>query len=399
MGSAAGLVGDSVAQALAKKANGGDPNAKTGVDPQANYNGPLMPVGSLAIDMGEGQQTGMPGGGPGVPALAPPAPMAPVAPVAPVKDLSIIQAPAMPTDLAPATVQGPTSFKGATIANVAGPQAATLQGMDNNQWAGYQQSLAAQLAARASGQGPSLAQLQGNQALAQNQAMAASQLASTRGAANNPFAARGAALAASQNAATIQQNIAQNRLAEQQSAQGLLGTLSTSARGQDIQIANANAGFQQDAALTKYRGDLQKAVAQGQIDQQTAQTMFTEASTNARTNAQLAQQYQDLKAKYIGMGLDADKANQMATLEIAKMKQTGDLEGRRLAMDTQSMADKRKQIEDQRMSDYLKAGAGYVGAIPGLVGMYNKGSDDSESPDSGSVSSVGTPAGGTEVES
>lgn len=255
------------------------------------------------------------------------------------------------------TVANVPGYKAAQIGAVQGPQAAALAGMASNPYATYQANLASQLAQQASGNGPSLAQMQGNHALAQNQALAASQLASTRGAANNPFAARASMLAANQNAAGINQNIAMNRLQEQQMAQTGLANLAGGARGQDIQIANANAGFQQQANLAKYQGDLQKAVAQGQMDQQTANQMFAEANQNARANA--------------AGGLDAQKAAAMA------------------AIDSQKNGMLQQQAAASRAGGLASAAGGL---FQGLLGMFtgDKGDQAQAAPDASAQASDGS---------
>lgn len=113
---------------------------------------------------------------------------------------------------------------------------------------GYQQNLAEQLLNQTRGQGPSLAQMQLQQATDQNlkQAMA---LGATRQGVNPALAQRQIA----QGMAGIQQQAvgqsAMARLQEQQQAQQALGTLATSARGQDLSAATADAGFTQQARL------------------------------------------------------------------------------------------------------------------------------------------------------
>lgn len=217
------------------------------------------------------------------------------------------------------TVQGaPKSYQSAHIAGTQDPRVAMLQGMDNNAMQGYQNTLAQQLAQRASGQGPSMANMQGQQALAQSQANMYSQIASQRNAVNNPFAARSAMQAQSQQAAQINRDTMQGRLGEQQSAQAALGNLSTAARGQDIQVAQDNATFQAQANLAEYQGELQRAVAQGQLDQQTASSMFEQANVNARANLQAGVDFQKIKENYMALGLDAQKAAALAALQAQK---------------------------------------------------------------------------------
>lgn len=151
----------------------------------------------------------------------------------------------------------------------------------------YQQNLAAQLAQQASGQGPSIAQMQAkkaqDQALAQNMAM----LASQRGGPT----ALAAKQAATQNAG-IQRGIANDsaiaRLQEQQMAVQNLAGVAQGARGQDMEIASQEANMRLDAD---------------------------------KFNQQQAMQFNQLKAQYAQMGLSAQQAQQQAALDVEKMRQ------------------------------------------------------------------------------
>lgn len=214
-------------------------------------------------------------------------------------------------------VRGPVNT---AIGSVKDPKAALIDQSQQGQFRDFQTNLASQLAAQAAGQGPSLAAMQLKQGQEANLAATMAQLASQRGGAN-PAMAR----ATMQTAAEIQgkaaQEAAQARLAEQLQAQQVLGQVAGQGRAADVEIAQQQAALNQQVALAKYQGDLQLAVEQGKLDQQTAMALFNEANQNARLNAQLAQQFQALQAQYAAMGLDADKANQLAALEIEKMKQ------------------------------------------------------------------------------
>lgn len=268
-----------------------------------------------------------------------------------------IVAPKMPSDMTVSNVTGaPQSFQGAKIAaptmNLSGAQINTPGNM-----ADYQNQAAAALAARASGQGPSIADMQAQQARQQGQAQIMAQLASARGGAN-PLAARTAMNATTTQNAQINRDAMMAKIAEQQNAQSLLGQVAGQGRGQDIQQATSQAQLNQEADLTKYKGQLDQAVAQGQLDQRTAESMFTEANQNARVNAQMGQAFNESRAKYAAMGLDADKANQMAAMDIERMRQSGALGQADLTM-------KGNAAKQQAQSGLLSGAAGVLGTVAG----------------------------------
>lgn len=175
-------------------------------------------------------------------------------------------------------------FQATKIAQIAGPQGPDMG--QSNQARSYQEQLLNQLAARASGTGgPSLAEMQMKRAqeaaLAQQQA----QLASARGAVNP-----GLARQALQNQVALQSNLAEQdaqlRLQEQQAAEEQLAGLAGQTRTGDIQAAE----LAQAAQLEKYKGQLQTAIAQGQIDASQADKMFSVAVANAQQQAAMQQQ-------------------------------------------------------------------------------------------------------------
>lgn len=223
----------------------------------------------------------------------------------------------------PGTVAGPTSFTGATIGGVGDPRAVLIDQAGSNEWRAQQQSLAQQLALQASGQGPSLATEQLNQAQKANQAAAFAQLASQRGG-PSAAGARSAQMASAQIQGQTARDAATARIQEQMAARQQLGGVLESGRGADIQLATQQAMMQQEAGLAKYKGDLERAIAQGQLDQQTASQMFEAAVGNARQNASMTaaynQQYNSLVAQYAAMGMSAAEANQAAALQVQQMR-------------------------------------------------------------------------------
>lgn len=151
----------------------------------------------------------------------------------------------------------------------------------DNEFRAQQMTLAQQLAAQAAGQGPSLATEQLKQSQAANQAATFAQLASARGGAN-PGMARQAMQTSAQIQGQTARDAALARIQEQMGAREQLASVANQGRTGDIQVAG--------------QGN-ELAVAQ----------------------AQLAQQHAELQAKYAALGLDAEKANQMAALEMEKM--------------------------------------------------------------------------------
>lgn len=324
------------------------------------------------------------------------------APVAPPP----IAAPA-PFDATAQTVTAPTSFTGAQITAPSPVSQTTLAplGMLNaaqiavstgaGSMTDYQNQVAAQLAARASGQGPSIADMQAAQARQQNQAAIMSQLASARGGAN-PLAARTAMMANVAGNAQIDRDSMMAKIQEQQQAQQLLGQVAGQGRASDIQLGTSQAGLNQqaaiqqfttqadynktqgqmnqDTALANYKGQLDTAIAQGSLDQRTAEMLFSQAQENARANAQLGQAFTDSKLKYIQMGLDVNKANQLAAIDIQKLAQSAQLGKAQIA---QSASNANKQMFGGLMS----GGAGILAS--GLSGSKKPDTTDTSGADTG----------------
>lgn len=173
---------------------------------------------------------------------------------------------------------------------ISDPRAAMINMAPQDQFRQQQLSVAQRLAAQAQGQGPSIANEQMKQGQEAAMAQQFAQLASARGGAS-PALAR----AAMQNNAAQQGQLSQqagiNRLQEQQQAAGNFNNVAGTARGQDVNLATSQAGMEQATNMAKYQGDLSSA-----------------------------QQFNDMKMKYAAQGLDADKANQMAALELQKIK-------------------------------------------------------------------------------
>lgn len=228
--------------------------------------------------------------------------------VAPKAPTSGVQVQGMPTTLQGGQIQAPGNVAAAQI-NTQGQQ----------QFAGFQTDLLNQLAAQARGQGPSLAAQQLQAGTDANIAASMAALASARGGSNPALARQVIGQSADLRQQAAQQS-AMARLQEQLQAQGLLGQVAGQAREQEIGLATSQAALDQEAALTNYKGQLEVAVQQGILDQRTAEQLFQAQVQESMKNADLGAQFQELQAKYAAMGLDADKANMLAALEVEKMK-------------------------------------------------------------------------------
>lgn len=216
------------------------------------------------------------------------------------------------SDVTNAGIQQSRDIDASKYANAAPTAAPTAQAFTaapttinqgaSNQSRGYQDFLSNQLQAQTLGQGPSLAQGQFQQNL--DQSIAAQQALAT--------SARGGNIAGAQRQAAMNtgnlnlqgaQQAAQLRQQEQLQAQGLLGQTSSTMRGQDIGLATSQAGLTQ-------QGNIFNAGQQQQ---------------NSQFNASQQAQLNDLRSRYMQMGLSAEAANQAADTAFrqSQLAQTG----------------------------------------------------------------------------
>lgn len=144
-----------------------------------------------------------------------------------------------------AGMQQPHSAAG----QVADATAATVDPTQQNQWRNQQQGLAGVLWQQANGQGPSVAADQYTAAADQNQKQALSLMASGRGAQSGGLAGYLAAQNAGSANMSAAQGAAIGRIQEEQGARSQLGNVLDQGRQGDIGLAEANAGFQQQAGL------------------------------------------------------------------------------------------------------------------------------------------------------
>ncbi len=146
-------------------------------------------------------------------------------------------------------MQGQASQGNAAQMNFAQAMQQQINQGQSNQERAAQLGLQGQLQAAAAGQGPSVANLQLQQATQQNLKAQMAAAASMRGGVNPALAQRNLGL---QGAATGQQAAAQSamiKMQEQQAAQANLGNLLSGVRGQDINMAQTQAQLNQQAAL------------------------------------------------------------------------------------------------------------------------------------------------------
>jgi hypothetical protein len=208
--------------------------------------------------------------------------------------------------------QGP----GSTNVDMSGVRGIQGQQAYTGQAGQAQNALMGQLAAQASGQGPSLASNQLQQGQQANLAQQMAMLASSRGQAN-PLAQRAAMDNAAASNATTNQQAANARIQEQMGAQQTLGAVANNvsnqgltARGQDITtagqqtgVAEQNAGQASQAQLAGYQGALQTNLVQAGIN-----------ANQATTNAQLGSTYNQQGLGYAQLGEQAQGANQNAAI-------------------------------------------------------------------------------------
>lgn len=258
-------------------------------------------------------------------------------------------------------------FTGATIANPGAPTASQLSFMGSNgqatanpnanPFAQAQLGNIQQLQGIANGApGSSLAEMQAQQTGAQNLASTYALANSSRQ--NNPAVLRGALQQGAVQGAQNQQAAVQARQAEQLNAAGLIGQVAGQGQQTAVDVAKSNAALTQEAGIAGYQGQLQKDLAQGQIDQDTAKSVYTAAQNAGLSQLQAESAYQDLQSKYAQMGMTGQVANQQAALDLEKLIQSGALGSAQINAQQQS-------IHNQMLAGLLGAGAGAVATYYG----------------------------------
>lgn len=230
-------------------------------------------------------------------------------------DIAGPNAKAIPNVAAPGIYADPV--KGSTIAapniqQVAAPTAAQINMQPQGQFRDTQAGLINQLTGQAMGTGPSVAENQFRAATEANLAASMAQANSARGGAN-PALQRAALQQNAQVQGQLSQDVTNARLQEQMTAAGMLGQVAQGAREQDIGLAMQQAALQQQAGLAGYQGQIDQNQFGAQLGQQAG--MF-----NAQQTQQAALQFQQLQQQYAAMGMSAQQANQMAALDVEKMR-------------------------------------------------------------------------------
>lgn len=218
-------------------------------------------------------------------------------------------------------------FGGAQIDS--GPQSQFRQG---------QMDLYQMLHQQAMGQGPSLAQAQLQQASDANmrQAMALSQSQQGVG---------GAAMmrnVGNQRAQIGQQMAADSgllRMQEQMAARNMMGQIASQGRGQDLDMANAQAGLYQQAGLSNQNAANQFGLQQGAFNQQAGMS-------NQQAGLQQQQMNDQMVQMYLQTGVGLDQAQMMAKMKMEEMKGAQHL-----------------GLEQLRQDAYNTAGANRVGMV------------------------------------
>lgn len=223
-----------------------------------------------------------------------------------------VTAPGNPFGAAPVNPAYGQSFTGGQIApnqytDSAGNQTANPFG---NSFGAGQQSLMGNLQGIMNGTpGASAAENQaytsGQQNLANTFALANSQ----HGAAN-PAATRTALETGAAQGGATQQAAIQGRLNEQLGAASQLGSVTAAGMGENLQAGQQG---------------LSRAISQGQIDQDTAKTVYDAAQRAGLSTQQTDMAFQQLSEKYQAMGMDAQTANQKTAVDIQKLIQSGAL--------------------------------------------------------------------------
>jgi hypothetical protein len=215
--------------------------------------------------------------GPGTPQLQPIA-----APANPQMDTK--QVAAMPDSMSAAHV-GPyntmSSYGGMVMGAGGGPGGSGAQ----------QNALSQLLMKQASGQGPSIAGMQAQQAMGQNIAGQFAMANSARGG-QQGLALRDAMTNSGNMNANVGMQSALGRLAEQQQAAGTLGNVLQGQRGQDLQQATTAAQLNQGASQFNAGNSFQGAMANAGFQQGANQTNFGGALQTNMLNANLGQQAQ-----------------------------------------------------------------------------------------------------------
>jgi len=194
-------------------------------------------------------------------------------------------------------------------------QAATIDAAPQAQFRTGQQGLATSLQSVIDGQAPSVAQMQGQRAAAENMAAQMSLAAGARGS-NMALARRQAAANVGQLNARAGLDAALVRAQESATARGQLGGVLQQARGADLGLATEQAGLQQQAASANLGADLQSrgmdlteqsnlrrdTLAASQIEQDAGKTAYDSAQRSAERENDAWRDLENAGTSMISMG-------------------------------------------------------------------------------------------------
>lgn len=270
-------------------------------------------------------------------------------------------------------VVAPNDMTAAKATSTPGPAAASYN-IASDPFVAQQRALASNLADQAAGRGPSVA---ANQLKAAQEGNIASQFAlanSGRGG-NQAGVARQALTNAAQTNGALAQQSATARLQEQQAAAGTLNNVLGTASGQQLEGGIANAQLAQSAANAGYQGALQTNLTNAGYQQQAAGTNYQGALSVDQQNAQLAQAHQQLLQQYAAMGMDAQKANQLADLQVQQLQQ-------QQTTNQNNQAIAQKQNQNQTTGNILQ---GLGGFASGAGSFFGGGAGEEDDEDAGAA--------------
>lgn len=243
---------------------------------------------------------------------------------------------------------GNASFESMTPAQIAELERMQAAGLDRSdiEFRQKQINLANSLESSASGQGPSVAQMQLDRANEQAIKNQMAMVASARGG-NPVLAQRQAAM----NVANLQQEnaakSAEMRLAEAIQARGQLGSVLDSARGQDIGVSSSQAGLQQEAARVNKQAEDSRALTQAGLAQEASKINTTTGADLSKFNEgqiltrDMFNSEQDFKAAQLDQAskLDAQKATALNNINTDQFNAKAKDEMERFKTDASLKAD------------------------------------------------------------
>jgi hypothetical protein len=254
-------------------------------------------------------------------------------------------------------IPGLQAPKAAQIAAVQGPQAAQL-GTAGQELRGGQMEALNLIKQRATGAAPTVAEQQFRRNLEQT-------LAAQTAAANVAGTPAAQRLAAVQGSQAMQAGAGEAAILGQQeraqAEQALLGGLGA-VRGQDLQRGIAQAQLEQQAGLAGFQAATDRAARQAQLEQQAGLTGFqTEADRLARQTTlqaqlddQQLQRMAQLESQLLQQGFTADQARQQAELTMRAQD---------LGVNTAA-----EQAAQQARAQAEQAKTGILGGITGALG-------------------------------